>query len=106
MLNYWVQRLKPTIFARSIDLIKSTNEISTKHKNLQHQVETLEKQIEDYNQENQTMNLILNNLPNEENVYPKLTIDIHQSNQQTSILISPNSVEEKHYDCQQSKSNH
>jgi len=91
---------------KPIELITCANNISTKHKDLRQQVATLEKQIENYNQENQNMNLILDNFSSEPDTYSKLTIDIQQGdNQQTSILISPNSVEEKHSDCQQSNLN-
>ena len=92
---------------KPIELISYANDISNKHKDLRCKIANLEKEIEDYNHDNEKMNLILNNFQTNEQMYSKLLIDMSKQTErdmtkQSSILISPNSTEEKHFDFNQS----
>ncbi len=96
---------------RPIQLISYASDISNKHKELRSKVASLEKEIADYDHENEKMNLILNNINDEksignDNTYSKLLINISQQHSVTSptyLPISPNSSTDKHFDFSQSK---
>ena len=94
---------------RPIQLISYASDISTKHKELRSKVATLEKEIADYDHENDKINLILNTLHKDgeskastnENTYSTLLANMSKQHSVESPIylpISPNSPTEKQFD--------
>ena len=99
---------------RPIQLISYASDISTKHKELRSRVASLEKEIADYDHENEKINLILNNIHSNEdpkasgndNTYSTLLVNMskqHSATSPTYLPISPNSTTEKRFDFNQSR---
>jgi hypothetical protein len=108
---------------RPVQLINYASDISNKHKELRTKVASLEKEIAQYDHENEKMNFILNNIPTNgnakqlfnDNVYSTLLVNMskqteeQENTKQQSIIsptylpISPNSATEKHFDFNQSR---
>jgi hypothetical protein len=89
---------------RPVELISYASDISNKHKELRSKVASLEKEIADYDHENEKMNSILNNIQTSstnDNTYSTLLVNMSkQTQQQQSVIlpISPNSSDTKHFD--------
>ncbi len=108
---------------RPVQLINYASDISNKHKELRSKVASLEKEIAEYDHENDKINFILNNIQtnghqssssssNNDNTYSKLLVNMSRQTQQQQsnisqlnyLPISPNSSVDKHFDFN-SKSN-
>ncbi|CAF1530266.1 unnamed protein product, partial [Rotaria sordida] len=102
---------------RPVQLITYANDISSKHKELRSKVATLEKEIAEYNYENEKLNLILQSIPTHEhhlstlihsindNTYLTLLANMsrqtqqHENNKQSYSPISPISLNDKDISC-------
>lgn len=97
---------------RPAQLITYANDISNKHKELRSKVAALEKEIDDYNYENEKLNLILQSIPNHsssvshsvnDNTYSTLLANMSRQTQQQEIVkrsyspVSPKSSNEKEH---------
>jgi hypothetical protein len=106
---------------RPVQLITYANDISNKHKELRSKVATLEKEIAEYDHENEKINLILNNIHtndhqssttkqlSNDNTYSTLLVNMSKQTQQQEnkssktnqlsyLPLSPNSTVEKQFD--------
>ncbi|CAF4066783.1 unnamed protein product [Rotaria sordida] len=72
---------------RPVQLITYANDISSKHKELRSKVATLEKEIAEYNYENEKLNLILQSIPTHEH---HLSTLIHSINDNTYSTLLAN----------------
>jgi len=87
---------------RPVQLINYASDISNKHKELRSKVASLEKEIAEYDNENEKINFILNNIQTStttnDNTYSTLLVNMSkQTTQQNSIILplSPNSSSDK-----------
>ena len=99
---------------RPIQLISYASDISTKHKELRSKVACLEKEIADYDRENDKINSVLNNIHSHseqkasgnDNTYSTLLVNMSKQHSVTSPIylpISPNSATDKQFDFSQSQ---
>ncbi|CAF1208487.1 unnamed protein product [Rotaria sordida] len=89
---------------RPVQLITYANDISSKHKELRSKVATLEKEIAEYNYDNEKLNLILQSIPTHEH---HLSTLIHSINDNTysTFLAKMSRQTQQHENNKQSYSN-